>query len=96
MKTPERNCHGCPAFYECKEDGISATGGGFQTKEINGEDVVCVRPGTRLGIKRTMDRFCFYCLATPNGKKIGSKASWSGSTPRWCPLRPENKKEEAK
>ena len=94
MNTPERNCHGCPAFYECTEDGLSPTGGGYKPKEINGEEVICCRPGTRLGAKRTMDRFCYYCLATPTGKKIGSKASWTGSTPRWCPLRPENKKED--
>ena len=30
-------------------------------------------------------RFCFYCLATPRIKKIGTVASWTGTTPPWCP-----------
>lgn len=95
MNLPERNCHDCPAFYECTEDGLNATEGGWVNKKLpEGGTVLCCRPATVRCGKRQMDRFCFYCLATPTGKKIGSKASWTGSTPRWCPLRPENKKED--
>ena len=94
MITPERNCHDCPAFYKCTEEGLSATGGGWADKEIDGQKVNCCIPAHKLGAKRTMERFCFYCLAKPTGKKIGHLASWTGSTPRWCPLRPENKKED--
>jgi hypothetical protein len=32
-----------------------------------------------------MDRFDFYCLATPNGKKIAKGADYTGLTPKWCP-----------
>lgn len=76
----------CPAFYEVKEAGLVPTGGGWRTQQIGGKEVVCCRPGTLPGKKKTMDQFCYYCTATPMGKKIGSKAGWTGSTPKWCPL----------
>ena len=34
---------------------------------------------------KKLQRFCFYCLATPRIKKIGTVASWTGTTPPWCP-----------
>lgn len=34
---------------------------------------------------RPADQYCFYCTATPRAKKIGHMATWSGSTPKWCP-----------
>ena len=76
----------CPAFYEVKEPGLVPTGGGWQNKEIDGRDVICCRPGATIQKKKPMDQFCYYCTATPKAKKIGSKASWTGSTPKWCPL----------
>ena len=33
-----------------------------------------------------LDQYCFYCFATPKIRKIGNKASWPGSTPKWCPF----------
>ena len=33
-----------------------------------------------------MDKYCYYCLASVKSKKIGNKASWTGRTPKWCPL----------
>ena len=76
----------CPAFYEVLDPGLVPTGRGWENKTIDGKDVVCCRPGTTIQKKKTMDRFCYYCTATPKAKKIGSKASWTGSTPKWCPL----------
>lgn len=34
---------------------------------------------------KQLEQYCYYCMATPRVKKIGHKASWSGSTPKWCP-----------
>ena len=34
---------------------------------------------------KTLQRFCLYCLSTPPIKKIGTVASWTGTTPPWCP-----------
>lgn len=34
---------------------------------------------------KQLQQFCFYCMATPRIKKIGTVASWTGSTPPWCP-----------
>lgn len=76
----------CPAFYEVKEPGLVPTGRGWENKEIDGKDVICCRPGRTVQKKKPMDQYCYYCLATPKTKKIGSKASFTGSTPAWCPL----------
>jgi hypothetical protein len=82
----ERKCIICPAFFEVKEKGLVPTGGGWSNHKIDGKNVICCRPGRTIQKKKTMDRFCYYCLATPKAKKIGSKASWTGRTPIWCPL----------
>lgn len=47
--------------------------------EVHGAGEVVESSGKRL------DQYCYYCLATPRFKKVGHKASWSGSTPKWCP-----------
>lgn len=78
-------CKGCPAFYEVTKENVRSTAGGWEKKKIDGKEVVCCRPAVNLGPKKAMDRFCYYCLATPMSKKIGNKASWTGSTPKWCP-----------
>lgn len=75
----------CECFYECKQEGLAANGAGWETVNINGVRVVKARPGMARS-KRTMEQFCFYCLAKPTGKKIANKASWTGTTPKWCPL----------
>lgn len=80
-----KNGQHCPAFYECKSEGLAANGGGWETFRIGNKMVTVVRPSTARG-KRTMQMFCYYCRATPTGKKIGSKAQWTGTTPKWCPL----------
>lgn len=35
---------------------------------------------------KKLQQFCYYCMGTPGIKKIGHKASWTGNTPKWCPL----------
>lgn len=35
---------------------------------------------------KKLEQYCFYCLGTPRVRKIGHKASWAGTTPKWCPL----------
>ena len=82
----ERKCKDCPAFYEVKMDNMVATAGGWVHLNIDGKQVLCCRPAPRLRAKRTMNRFCYYCRAMQMGKKIGNKASWTGRTPKWCPL----------
>ena len=82
----ERMCRNCPAFYEVKQEGLVPTGGGWQNVTVDGKDVILCRPGTTVQKKKTMERFCYYCLATTKAKKIGNKASWTGRTPTWCPL----------
>lgn len=62
------------------------TGGGWSNKMIDSKDVICCRPGKTIQQKKPMQQFCYYCLATVKGKKIGHKASWTGRTPTWCPL----------
>lgn len=82
----ERNaCLSCSACFKPLEDGLSATGGGYETRIIDGRNVICCRPAPAWGRKRTMDRYDFYCLATPNGKKIAKGADYTGLTPKWCP-----------
>ena len=85
MAECRKNGVDCPCFYECEEEGLAANGVGWETVAVNGIRVVKARPGTARG-KRVMERFAFYCLAKPTGKKIAHKASWTGTTPKWCPL----------
>lgn len=82
----ERMCLKCPAFYEVKDDNMVATAGGWEHLNIDGKQVLCCRPAPKFGAKRLMDQFCYYCRAMQMGKKIGHKASWTGRTPKWCPL----------
>ena len=82
----ERKCLECPAFYRCNQEGLSAVADGWEDKDIDGKVVKCCRPAKGLSSKRTMEQFCLYCLAAPTGKKIGHLASWTGRTPKWCPL----------
>ena len=82
----ERRCIDCPAFYEVKQDNISATAGGWETKTIDGKKVLLCRPQPVLGGKRMLQRYSYYCRAKQLGKKIGTKAGWTGRTPIWCPL----------
>ncbi len=82
----ERSCTQCPAFFEVKEEGLIPTGRGWENKVIDGKDVILCRPGKRVQKKKFMDRFAYYCLAKVRSKKIGTKASWTGRTPIWCPL----------
>ena len=42
-----------------------------------------VQVGTSM---KKLDQLCFYCKATPGVKKIADMASFTGSTPKWCPL----------
>lgn len=81
-----REGYRCPALCEVKQENLYATGGGWEEKQIDGKQVVCCRPAEHISRKKPMDQYCFYCLATPMSKKIGSIASWPGSTPKWCPL----------
>lgn len=48
--------------------------------ETEGEKI---QVGTSL---KSLDQYCFYCKATPGMKKIAGMASFTGSTPKWCPL----------
>lgn len=83
----------CPAFHECDNANEYITG----SKSISIKNrSVSVRT-TIIGIGKLgnnagkeaggkLERYCFYCMATKRGKKIAHKASWTGSTPKWCPL----------
>ena len=82
----ERKCRECPAFYECKRDKEVPTGGGWENVTIDGKKVTLCRPGQTIQTKKYMDKYCYYCRASVKGKKIGNKASWTGRTPKWCPL----------
>lgn len=81
-----KNGNRCPAFYECKQEGLAANGAGWQTTKIGDKVVTLARPAAARDRQRKLQQFCYYCLATPTGKKIGSKAQWTGTTPKWCPL----------
>ena len=82
----ERMCLYCPAFYEVKHEGMVATAGGWEHLTIDGKQVLCCRPAPQFGAKRIMQLFAYYCRAMQMGKKIGHKASWTGRTPKWCPM----------
>ena len=86
QKQEERKCLECPAFYKCNEEGISATAGGWEDKTIDNKTVTCCKPAKTIKAKRTMTQFGLYCLATLGGRKIGHLATWTGRTPKWCPL----------
>ena len=49
----------------------------------------CTAPDERvqagLSMKK-LDQYCFYCLKMERVRKIGHAASWTGRTPKWCPL----------
>lgn len=88
-KTGER----CPALHECESESEYITG--RKSVSINNQNVtirttivgngkMSDNGGKEAGGK--LERYCFYCMATKRGKKIGNKASWTGSTPKWCPL----------
>ena len=96
QKSSERKCLECPAFYKCSGEGISATAGGWEEKRIDDQTINCCRPAKSIGAKRTMTQYCLYCLAMPTGKKIGHLASWTGRTPKWCPLGRELKERHEK
>ena len=89
----ERRCLACPAFYKCDDERVSATAGGWEEKTIDNQSVRCCRPAKSISAKRTMTQYCLYCLATATGKKIGHLASWTGRTPKWCPLGRELKEQ---
>lgn len=78
-------CQSCPAFYKCDKPDQAATAGGYETKVIDGRNMICCRPAPLCGKKRTMKQFAFYCLATSNGKMIAGMADYTGSVPKWCP-----------
>ena len=83
-KTGER----CPALHECV--GGDEFTAGYKNEVIDGKDIQ-IRTAIDTGIAENvcggkLEQYCFYCMATKRGKKIGNKASWTGSTPKWCPL----------
>jgi hypothetical protein len=47
------------------------------------DDGETVQVGTSI---KHLQRYCFYCMATPGVKKIGDVAGFTGRTPKWCPL----------
>lgn len=88
-KTRER----CPAFHECETANEYITG--RKSVEINaqsvpvrttiiGDGTLSTNDGKEAAGK--LEQYCYYCMATKRGKKIGHKASWTGNTPKWCPL----------
>ena len=81
-----KNGKACPAFYECKQEGLAANGKGWETIPMGNKAVTIARPGTAREKQRNMQIFCYYCLACPTGRKIENKAQWTGTTPKWCPL----------
>ena len=84
--TRERHaCMQCPAFYKCDKEGMAATAGGYETKVIDGRNMICCRPAPLWGKKRTMKQYAFYCLATANGKLIAHVHDYTGKVPLWCP-----------
>ena len=42
-----------------------------------------VQVGTSM---KPLQQHCFYCLKTERVKKVGHVASWTGRTPKWCPM----------
>jgi hypothetical protein len=85
MKRQRFACLSCPAFYKCEKPDMAATAGGYETKQIDGETVICCRPASAWGRKRTMRQYAYYCLATSNGHMIAGMADFTGNVPKWCP-----------
>lgn len=84
-------CQSCPAFFKVEREGLAATAGGYETKEIGGRTMICCRPAPAWGRTRRMKQFAFYCLATTMGKMIAGVADYTGNVPPWCPRLEENK-----
>ena len=81
-------CKTCPAFYHCTEDNLRPVTKGYRTEMVDGKPVrLCVLETTAVG--RHLTRYAYYCLATPQAKKIANQADWAGHCPKWCPLRQE-------
>lgn len=60
----------------------------YMTGEDCPELYKCVDEGDEIRVRMSMkelDQYCFYCLATPGVRKIGTVAGWTGRTPKWCP-----------
>jgi hypothetical protein len=85
MKRERFACNKCPAFYECGKGNISATAGGWEKKNIDGQELICCIPREAAGAFKAMKQYGFYCLATPRGKLIANKADYTGNVPLWCP-----------
>lgn len=60
---------------ECRKNGEQCPD--FYKCTTDGDTVVSSR--------KVLQQYCFYCMATPRIKKIGTIASWTGTTPPWCP-----------
>lgn len=93
MKRERFACNKCPAFYECEKQNMAVTAGGYETRFIDGRNVILCRPAPAWGRKKTMDQFAFYCMATTKGKKIANKADYTGNVPKWCPLLDQHREE---
>lgn len=64
----------------CKNYATGETCPNFYKCSDTGEQV---QVGTSM---KNLQQYSFYCMKTPGVKKIGNLASWTGSTPKWCPL----------
>lgn len=71
----------CPAYYKARQGDHL---GGL----IKCEDTM-IRVASPSAPGRELQPFAPYCMATPNARKIGNPADWSGRTPPWCPLNKE-------
>ena len=61
----------------------------YETGETCPNLFYCKDAGTEIQVGTSMkklDLYCFYCMRTPGVKKVGPKHSWTGNTPKWCPL----------
>lgn len=47
----------CPAFYECSQEGMDATGAGWEPVHMGDREVILCRPAKSRGEKRTMQIF---------------------------------------
>lgn len=64
----------------CKDYSTGETCPNFYKCSSQGEQV---QVGTSM---KNLQQYSLYCMATPGVKKIGAVHSWTGSTPKWCPL----------
>ena len=49
----------------------------------------CTDPDEEVQVGTSMKKLqqhCFYCFKTPGVKKIAAVPSFTGRTPKWCPL----------